>query len=388
MWNMYGKMSFRRYNQEINDQYKVKSTNMHKRGGNNVNMVKLTIDGIEVKVPQGQTILQAAQSLGIDIPTLCYDPRLTADGACRMCIVEVERARTLVCSCSTPAGEGMVVYTESPRVVEARKEVLRLIWANHPYNCLTCEKAGNCKLQDYSYRYDIMDEDIAVFAGERRELEIDDSNKFYDYDPNKCILCGKCVRVCSQLSCIDAIGRSGRGFPTHITPPFEQILDDSACVSCGNCVSNCPVGALTPKKDVKFREWEVERVNTTCSYCGVGCQLELLVKDQKVVGAEPVDGPSNNGLLCVKGKFGYKFINHPDRLTTPLIKKDGQFEEATWDEALALVADKLSKTKKDFGADAVAGLSSARCTNEENYLFQKLMRAVVGTNNVDHCARL
>ncbi len=351
-------------------------------------MVNLTIDGIQVQVPQGKTILQAAQSIGIDIPTLCYDPRLRPDGACRMCVVEVEKARTLVCSCSTPAAEGMVVYTESPRVVEARKEILRLLWANHPYNCLTCEKAGNCKLQDYSYRYDITDEDIQSFEGARREIPVDETNEFYTYDPSKCILCGKCVRVCSQLSVVDAIGKSGRGFATHITPPFEQVLNKSLCVSCGNCVSNCPTGALTAKKDVKYREWEVEKVATTCTYCGVGCQLDLVVKDNKVVGVEPVDGPANDGLLCVKGKFGYKFINHPDRLKKPLIKKDGQFEEVTWDEALAYVAGKLKESKEKYGADAVAGLSSARCTNEENYLFQKLMRAVVGNNNVDHCARL
>jgi NADH-quinone oxidoreductase subunit G len=361
---------------------------MLKRGVSGMNMINLTIDGIKTQVPEGTTILKAATDLGIDIPTLCYDPRLRPDGACRMCVVEVERARSLVTSCSTPVGEGMVVYTESPSVVAARKEILRLMWANHPYNCLTCEKAGNCKLQDYSYRYGITDEDIYYFQGEKRKREIDDSNKFYDYDPNKCILCGKCVRICSELQCMDAIGRSARGFDTHITPPFEAILGDSDCVSCGNCVSYCPTGALSPKKSVKYREWEVKRVNTTCAYCGVGCQLQLLVKDGRVVGVEPADGPSNIGLLCVKGKFGYNFINHPDRLTKPLIKKDGRFEETSWEEALSLVAEKLAYTRDNFGADAVAGLSSARCTNEENYLFQKLLRAVVGTNNVDHCARL
>jgi len=351
-------------------------------------MISLTIDGISVQVPDGTTILDAAASLGIDVPTFCHDPRLRPDGACRICVVEVEKARSLVTSCSTPVGEGMVVYTDSPSVVEARKEILRLMWANHPYNCLTCEKAGNCKLQDYSYRYGITDEDIQLFAGEKKKHEIDDSNKFYISDQNKCILCGKCVRICGELQCTNAIGRSDRGFTTHITPPFEIKLETSECVSCGNCVSYCPTGALSAKKPVKYREWEVKRVDTTCTYCGVGCQLQLLVKDNRVVGVEPVNGPANEGLLCVKGKFGYNFINHPDRLKTPLIKKDGKFEEASWAEALELVAEKLSETRDKYGPDAVAGLSSARCTNEENYLFQKLMRGAVGTNNVDHCARL
>lgn len=353
-----------------------------------MNTVNLTIDGLDVRVPEGTTILEAAKKLGIEIPTFCYDPRLKPDGSCRICVVEIVGAKNLVSSCSTPAADGMVVYTESPKVVEARKELLRLIWSTHPYDCLTCEKAGNCKLQDYSYRYDIKDEDIELFKGYAKKSNIDDSNKFYITDRNKCIICGKCVRICSELQCTNAIGRSGRGFSVHITPPFEASLEESECVSCGNCVSYCPTGALVPKKPAKYREWEVERVKTTCGYCGVGCQLCLLVKDDRVVGVEPYSGTPNDGLLCAKGKFGFGFINHHDRLKTPLIKKNGRFEEVSWEEAIKFVADRLTEIRDRFGPDAIAGLSSARCTNEENYLFQKFMRAVIGTNNVDHCARL
>lgn len=353
-----------------------------------MNTVKITINGQEQHVSKESTILNAAKKAHIPIPTLCHSELLEVKkgGACRLCIVEVEGRKRLLPACATTVWDGMVIHTETERVVQSRKLMLELLLANHPLDCMTCEKAGDCRLQDYCYRYDVKTSRFA--EGEVKNLPTDDTNRFYDYEPNKCILCGNCVRMCHELQKVGAIGRSLRGFGTHVAAPFEEGLDTSTCVSCGNCISVCPVGALTPKSKVKYRTWEVSRVKTTCPYCGVGCQMDLLIKDNQVVGVEPRNEVPNQGLLCVKGKFGYSFINHPDRLRSPLIKKNGKFVEATWDEALTLIANKVTTTKKEYGSEAFAGLSSARCTNEENYLFQKLMRAVMGTNNVDHCARL
>jgi formate dehydrogenase major subunit len=296
----------------------------------------------------------------------------------------VEGTKNLVTSCSTMVKENMVVHTHNEKVMKTRRDILNLTISNHPMECLRCDKSGDCKLQDYCYEYGILN---GTYKGAMRTPKIDSSNPFYDYDARKCILCGLCVRVCDELQCSNAIGFEDRGFDSNVATPFNEGLINSKCVSCGNCVSVCPVGALTPKNQ-HYRHWETNKIRTTCSYCGVGCQMDLVVKDKKIVGVEPAMDAINNGLLCVKGKFAYKFINHPDRLKTPLIKKNGKFEEATWDEAYRYISKKATETKENYGPNSFAGLTSARCTNEENYLFQKLFRAVIGTNNIDHCARL
>ncbi len=350
-------------------------------------MISLTINGEKVSVKKGSTILEAAKSVGVDIPTFCHDKRLIGPGACRICVVEVKGARSLVASCTTPANDGMEIETHSEEVMESRRDILNLLWSNHDNDCLTCSKAGNCKLQDYCYEYDIKSEG-GLF---KKSLsgEVDDSNKFYTFNRDKCILCGKCVRVCDELQGTGAIGFSQRGFVTHISHPFEAGMENSACVSCGNCVNVCPTGALTEKSKDRFRSWEIEKkVKTTCGYCGVGCQINLVVKDDKVVRVDPVYGDLNNGLMCVKGKFAFNFINHPDRLKTPLIRKNGELVEATWDEAYDLIVSKANEIKSTSGPDAFGAMSSARCTTEDNYLIQKWFRAVIGTNTVDHCARL
>ncbi|HCX64552.1 MAG TPA: formate dehydrogenase subunit alpha, partial [Eubacteriaceae bacterium] len=351
-------------------------------------MINVTIDGREVQVKEGQTVLDAAKKAGINIPTLCHHRALKdQEGAsCRMCLVEVENQKKLFPSCALPATDGMVVHSKTDRVVKARKMVLDLLVSNHPLDCMTCDLAGNCKLQDYAYEYGIKESRFR--NDEDPKYEIDESNKFYYYDRNKCILCGRCVRICSDVQQTKAITMSDRGFTTHVAAPFDEPFENSTCVSCGNCVSACPVGALVPKRKEPFRYWDVRKVRTTCSYCGVGCQMDLLVKGNHVVEVQPAHRAANNGMLCVKGKFAYQFINHPDRLKKPMIRKNGELEEVSWDEAMTYVADKIKAIKEKDGADAIAGFSSARCTNEENYLFQKLFRAVIGTNNVDHCARL
>ena len=348
--------------------------------------VTLTINGIEVTVPQGTTILQAAEKLGFFIPTFCYDPELTRPGSCRICAVEVEKAKNLTVSCATAAKNGMVVHTDSPAVIESRKTILELLLANHPEDCLTCSRNGDCRLQDYAYMYGVRE---AGFTGTKHAFAIEDENPFIVRDMNKCILCGKCIRMCDEIQGNNVIDFAYRGFSTKVATSMDTPLSDSNCVFCGNCVAVCPVGALQEKGlRAAARTWEVKKVKTTCPYCGTGCSFELNVKNNRVVGVTSCDGDVNGRALCVKGRFGYGFIHHPDRLKTPLVRKDGQLVEATWEEAIGLVAEKLGGIKRESGSDALAVLSSARCTNEENYLLQKLTRVVFGTNNIDHCARL
>lgn len=348
--------------------------------------INLIINGKPASVEPGTTILEAAQSVGVDIPIFCHDPELVGVGACRICVVEVENARNLPAACVSPVWEGMVINTESDRVVEARKANLSLLLANHPLDCLTCEKSGDCKLQDYCYRYGVEQTD---YVGEVKELPLEESNPFYTRDMNKCILCGKCSRVCHEVNGAGAIDYAFRGFSSTISPAFGEPMENSPCVFCGMCVDMCPVGALTPKLSKGAgRAWEQKKVTTICPYCGTGCALDLHVKDNRVLGASGCkEGIVNRGQVCVKGHFGWDFIHSPDRLTTPLVKKDGKFEEASWDEALSLVASKFKSAVDNHGGASIGGLSSARCTSEDNYLFQKLFR-VLGSNNVDHCARL
>lgn len=355
-------------------------------------MVKVVINGKDYEFEEGLTILEACKEIGIEIPTFCYDERIAATSSCRICVVEEVNWGQLVTACSMALSDGMKIETNSDWVVESRKELLDLLFSNHPNDCLTCQASGKCKLQDYCYEYGVTDGTM------RREgdndLEIDETNPFYTFDPNKCILCGKCVRTCSHLQVTNAITYQGRGFDTKVSAPFDLGVDNSTCVSCGNCVAVCPTGALIPRSITPYRHWEVQKTRTTCPYCAVGCQLNLLTKDGVVVGAEPYmvgEGKGvepNDGMLCVKGRFAYNFINHPDRLRTPLIKRDGVFEEATWEEALSLVAEKLSRIKEEHGPDAIGGFSCARSPNEDNYIFQKFIRTAIGTNNVDHCARV
>lgn len=348
-------------------------------------MVTLTLDGKEVSVKEGTTILEAARQNDIDIPTLCYDENLSAYGGCRLCVVEVEGAKTLIASCTTEVREGMIVQTESEKVVEARKTIIDMLLASHPMDCLTCEQNSICKLQDYAYRYGIKE---SSFKGERVIYAIDSLNPVMERDPNKCILCGKCVRVCKEVQVTSAIGFVGRGFNTIVSTPFEQPIDYKNCRLCGQCISVCPTGALVNKQLKGTRPWEVEKVTTTCPFCGVGCTFDLNIKKGKIVGVTPnPDSVVNGTSICVKGRYHTDFIYSPDRITTPLIKKDGEFVETTWETALSTVIGKLKEIKEEYGPDSIGGLSSARCTNEENYLFQKMMRAAIGTNNVDHCAR-
>jgi len=352
------------------------------------NKILLTIDGREFEATPGQTILEVAKENGIYIPTLCYYPGTTAVGACRVCVVEVENARSLVASCCTPASPGMVVKTNTDRVLNARRLVVELLWASGNHNCLTCDKNGDCELQDLIYEMKI---EVPRFEIDPPGYNIEETNSMIRRDLNKCILCGRCVRACNEIQVNEILDFSNRGSHSKVGPAFDADYIDSECVFCGQCVDVCPVGALTFKQ-ARFegRPWEIEKVRTTCTYCGVGCQMDLNVYNGKIikVTSNREYGLPNDGSLCVKGRFGMDFIDHPDRLKTPLIRREGKLEEASWDDAYNVIAEKFASIKEKNGADSLAGFSSARCTNEENYLFQKFMRAVIGTNNVDHCARL
>ena len=352
-----------------------------------MNEVNVYIDKRLVTVSPNSTILEAAAKIGIKIPYLCHHWELSSCSACRICLVEVEGARSLVTACSYPVTAGMNVHTRSDRVLEARRMVMELILSDHPLDCMTCEKTGDCRLQDLAYEMGLSG---SRFTGEQHHYPVDEENPFIVRDYNKCILCERCTRICAEVQGSNAIEYAHRGFSTKVTVPYERGLKDSDCVFCGQCVGACPVGALTERTRVgQGREWELQKVRTVCSYCGVGCTLFLNVKDQKIVRVTSERGTgANSGNLCVKGKFGFDYVHSPDRLIDPLIREGIKLRTATWDEALNAAAQGLKKVRENYGPDAIGVLVSAKCTNEENYLLQKLARAALGTNNVDHCARL
>jgi predicted molibdopterin-dependent oxidoreductase YjgC len=351
------------------------------------NEITLVINTREITVPEGSTILEAARRAGIYIPTLCEDPELTPWGGCRLCIVEVRGAKNLPASCITPVRQGMVVETESPAVRHARRTLIELLLANHPEDCLACERTGDCVLQDMAYHYGVR---RTSFTGKRRRYEIENGNPFIVRDMNKCIICGLCVRVCSEIAGLSVIDFTNRGFNTKITPAMDLPLEKSDCVFCGNCVAVCPVGALAEKPIWgQGRRWEVKKVRTVCPYCGTGCSFDLNVKENRVIGVSSTTEAAVNGRwLCVKGRFGFGFIHHRERLQMPLIRSPYLFSKVTWDRAIGVAAGKFKEIKSKYGPDSIGVIASARCTNEENYLLNKFTRAVIGTNNIDHCARL
>ena len=347
-----------------------------------MNTITLTIDGVEVEAEKGITVLEAASDAGIYIPTLCYDPDLKPYGVCRICIVEVGKRGALLPACRTPVEEGMIVATDTPEVEKIRRIIVELIIANHPVDCMACSKSGQCELQKIVTYMGIEEEHLHQLRQATKSIPIDDSNPFFDRDLNKCIHCTRCVRVCQEVAGVCAIDLAFRGYEMKVSTFGDKPLLESRCVSCGECIGHCPVGALVPKETRQ----PTREVKTTCPYCGVGCQMYLGVKSGKVVSVRgDRDNDVNRGRLCVKGRFGIaEYVTHPERLTSPLVRRNGEFTETTWDAALDEVAARLSR----YRPDEVAVISSAKCTNEENYLLQKFTRVVLGTNNVDHCARL
>ncbi len=348
--------------------------------------VALTIDGVRVRVPEGLPLIEAAKLVGVEIPHLCHDQKLEPYGSCRMCLVQIEGRGGFPASCTTKATDGLVVTTRSTALTRLRTNVMDLYLSDHPPDCLTCAANNICPLQDEAADSGIRK---ISFVGERHESAIDRSNPYFDFDPTKCIVCVKCVRACGEIQGTFALSLSGRGFDTKVIAGDGGPFGGSPCVSCGACVSVCPTGALQ-EKTIIAAGTPTGSVRTTCSYCGVGCQFDAQTKAGHIINLQPVgQSPVNFGHACVKGRFGWEFVNSPERLTTPLIRgADGQLHHASWEEALDRIEERLNALRAAHGPDALGGISSARGTNEENYLMQKLMRAAVGTNNIDNCARV
>ncbi len=345
-------------------------------------MISLTIDDREVEVADGSTILEAAEAAGVHIPTFCYHKQLMPFGACRMCVVEVEQMKgRLVPSCSTPAANGMVVNTNTPAVRSARKTLLELLLVHHPLDCPVCDKGGECKLQDLVYEYEVSSN---RFLDRKFNQPVESASRLIERNVNRCVLCGMCARVCEEVVGVSELSFVDRGFKTRIGTDFERPLD---CEFCGECVNICPVGALTDKLfKYKARSWELARTDTVCSYCSTGCTLTLGVKNHRiyrVIGDDSIG--ANRGRLCAKGRYGYQYVSSPERMNSPLVRKGAEgLVRATWEEALGKIAEGLGAARQKYGADAIGGICSDRLTNEEAYLFQKFMRAAIGTNNIDH----
>ncbi len=353
--------------------------------------VTLTIDGREVNVPAGTSVMRAAALSGGSIPKLCSTDNLQSFGSCRLCLVEVDGMKGTPASCTTPATEGMKVHTQTPRLAKLRKGVMELYISDHPLDCLTCSANNDCELQDQAAAVGLRDVRYG-YAGENHLSQaVDISNPYFDFDPSKCIACSRCVRACDEVQGTFALTIEGRGFASKVSA--GQAGDDflsSECVSCGACVQACPTATLQEKAVKEIGKPE-RSVITTCAYCGVGCTFRAEMRGEQLVRMVPwKDGKANRGHSCVKGRFAWGYAHHKDRITRPMIRQDAAmpWQEVTWDEALAFAAARLNAIKAQYGARALGGITSSRCTNEETFLVQKLVRAGFGTNNVDTCARV
>ena len=354
------------------------------------NFVDLMVDGVSVSVPEGTSILRAASEAGLSIPKLCATESLEAYGSCRLCLVEIEGRRGYPASCTTPAEAGMVVKTQTDKLAKIRREVMELYISDHPLDCLTCSANGDCELQDMAGVVGLRDVRYGVDGANHLEAKKDESNPYFTFDASKCIVCSRCVRACEETQGTFALTIDGRGFGSTVSAGQKESFLDSECVSCGACVSACPTATLMEKSVIEQGMPE-RSVKTTCAYCGVGCSFKAEVKGNDVVRMVPdSDGKANRGHSCVKGRFAFGYATHKDRITKPMIREKitDPWREVSWDEAVNYAASQFKKIQKKYGKSSVGGITSSRCTNEETYLVQKLIRAAFGNNNVDTCARV
>ncbi|MDO9422117.1 MAG: formate dehydrogenase subunit alpha [Herminiimonas sp.] len=354
------------------------------------NLVTLEIDGVEVTVPQGTSVMRAAAEVGINVPKLCATDSLEAFGSCRLCLVEIEGRRGYPASCTTPAEAGMKIKTQTPKLADIRRGVMELYISDHPLDCLTCPTNGNCELQDMAGVVGLRDVRYGYDGENHLKLEKDESNPYFTYDASKCIVCNRCVRACEETQGTFALTIDGRGFASRVSASQNEDFIESECVSCGACVDACPTATLTEKTVIMMGQGEHSKV-TTCAYCGVGCSFKAEMKGNEVVRMVPnPDGKANQGHACVKGRFAWGYATHKDRMLKPMIRSKitDPWKEVSWEEAINYTASEFKRIQAKYGKDSIGGLVSSRCTNEEGYLVQKLVRAAFGNNNVDTCARV
>ncbi|WP_158806957.1 formate dehydrogenase subunit alpha [Beijerinckia sp. L45] len=351
--------------------------------------VTLTIDGNQVTVPKGTSVMAASVTMGTKIPRLCATDSLEAYGSCRLCLVEIEGRRGTPASCTTPADNGMVVHTQNERLAKLRKGVMELYISDHPLDCLTCSANGDCELQDTAGQVGLRDVRYGYDGEKHKQAPIDDSNPYFSFESSKCIVCSRCVRACEEVQGTFALTIEGRGFQSKVSPSGTDFFG-SECVSCGACVQACPTATLNEKMVIQMGHPE-HAVVTTCAYCGVGCSFKAEMQGDKVVRMVPSkDGKANDGHSCVKGRFAWNYATHKDRMTKPMIRAaiTDEWREVSWDEAIAYAASEFKRLQAKYGTDSIGGITSSRCTNEETYLVQKLIRGAFGNNNVDTCARV
>ncbi len=352
--------------------------------------VTLAIDGISVSVPKGTSVMRAAALAGVNVPKLCATDSLEPFGSCRLCLVEITGKKGFPASCTTPAEAGMQVKTESPRLAQLRRGVMEMYISDHPLDCLTCATNGNCELQDMAGTVGLREVRYGFDGANHFDAKKDESNPYFTYDPSKCIVCNRCVRACEETQGTFALTISGRGFESRVSAGQDESFMASECVSCGACVDACPTATLTEKSVIKLGQAE-HSVITTCAYCGVGCSFRAEMKGSQVVRmVANKDGHANEGHACVKGRFAWGYATHADRITKPMIRKaiTDPWQEVSWEEAIAHAASEFRRIQARYGRDSIGGITSSRCTNEETYLVQKLVRAAFGNNNVDTCARV